>query len=164
MLSKIEECIPALRRYALALVQDRQRADDLVHSCLVRAFDKLHTPRDDVGLRAWLFGIIHNLYVSRWRCATMRRNAEALTEHEGNNAFSGLNGQEDRSKEAVRALNSLPEDQRAVILLVSVADLSYAEAGIVLDVPIGTVTSRLACGREHMRQFVDEVKCPPLPA
>ena len=78
MLTKIEDCIPALRRYALAVLPDRQDADDLVHDCLVRGLDKLHTRRDDGDIRAWLFAIMHNLYVTRWRRARARRGAEAL--------------------------------------------------------------------------------------
>jgi RNA polymerase sigma-70 factor (ECF subfamily) len=78
VLTKIEDCIPALRRYALAVLPDRQDADDLVHDCLVRGLDKLHTRRDDGDIRAWLFAIMHNLYVTRWRRARARRGAEAL--------------------------------------------------------------------------------------
>jgi RNA polymerase sigma-70 factor (ECF subfamily) len=80
MLSRIEDCIPALRRYALALLRDRQDADDLVHDCLVRALEKLHTRRDDVDTRAWLFTIMHNLFVSQRRRAKVRLDTEVLEE------------------------------------------------------------------------------------
>ncbi len=63
----LEACIPALRRYAGALLRDRQEVDDLVHECLLRALDRLHTLRNDAEMRPWLFAILHNLYVSRVR-------------------------------------------------------------------------------------------------
>src|ERR1700761_495770 len=127
MLANIEDCIPALRRYALALLRDRQDADDLVHDCLVRALDKLHTHRDDGGIRPWLFTIMHNLFVGQRRRAKARPDTEVLEEGEGSHGAPG--GQEDglRWKELLSGLNSLPDDQRVVILLVSVEDLSYAE-------------------------------------
>ena len=164
MLPNIEDCIPALRRYALALLRDRQDADDLVHDCLVRALDKLHTCRDDVDIRAWLFAIMHNLFISQRRRARRRPDIETLEDHDNGNANGAPGDQEDRLqwKEVLRVLNSLPEDQRAVILLVSVEDLSYAEAARVLGVPIGTVMSRLARGRERMRQLAQEQGRPPL--
>jgi RNA polymerase sigma-70 factor (ECF subfamily) len=163
MLSKIEDCIPALRRYASALLRDRQDADDLVHDCLVRALDKLHTRRDDVDLRAWLFTIMHNLFVSQRRRAKSRPDTETLDDHE-DDAHGAPGDQEARLrwKELLRVLNSLPDEQRAVILLVSVEDLSYAEAARVLGVPIGTVMSRLSRGRERMRQLAQEKGRPPL--
>ncbi|HYZ24822.1 MAG TPA: sigma-70 family RNA polymerase sigma factor [Rhodopila sp.] len=164
MLSKIEDCIPALRRYALALLRDRQDADDLVHDCLVRALDKLHTRRDDVNIRAWLFAIMHNRFVSQRRRAKAQPDTETLEEPDHGAIHAAPGNQEDRLrwKELLRVLNSLPEDQRAVILLVSVEDLSYAEAARVLGVPIGTVMSRLARGRERMRQLMQEKGRPPL--
>ena len=76
VLTRIEDCIPALRRYAAALVRNREDADDLVHDCLVRALDKLHTRRDDADVRAWLFAIMHNLFV-RQRHHTRRRAKSA---------------------------------------------------------------------------------------
>jgi RNA polymerase sigma-70 factor (ECF subfamily) len=164
MLSKIEDCIPALRRYASALLRDRQDADDLVHDCLVRALAKLHTRRDDVDVRAWLFTIMHNLFVSQRRRAKARPDTEALDEYADDNPHGGPGDQETRLrwKELLGVLNSLPDDQRTVILLVSVEDLSYAEAARVLGVPIGTVMSRLARGRERLRQLVQEKGRPPL--
>jgi RNA polymerase sigma factor (sigma-70 family) len=163
MLSRIEDCIPALRRYASALLRNRQDADDLVHDCLVRALDKLHTRRDDADLRAWLFAIMHNLFVSQRRRAKARPDTEAL-EEERVASRSASSEPEDklRWKELVRVLNNLPEDQRAVVLLVSVEDLSYAEAARVLGVPIGTVMSRLARGRERLRQATQEYARPNL--
>ena len=80
VLTRIEACIPALRRYAAALLRNRDDADDLVHDCLVRALDKLHTRRDDADVRAWLFAIMHNLFISQLRRAKARPAGEPLDE------------------------------------------------------------------------------------
>ena len=79
-LTRIEACIPALRRYAAALLRNREDADDLVHDCLVRALAKLHTRRDDADVRAWLFAIMHNLFISQLRRAKARPAGESLDE------------------------------------------------------------------------------------
>ena len=156
VLTRIEGCIPALRRYATALLRNREDADDLVHDCLVRALDKLHTRRDDADVRAWLFAIMHNLFISQLRRAKARPAGEPLDEsHEA--AVSMRPDQESglHWRDMIRALNRLPVEQRTVVLLVSVEDLSYAEAASVLGIPIGTVMSRLARGRERLRQLTD---------
>jgi len=67
VMGSMEACVPALRRYARSLLRDRQEVDDLVHDCLVRALDRLHTHREEAELRPWLFTIMHNLFVSRIR-------------------------------------------------------------------------------------------------
>jgi RNA polymerase sigma-70 factor, ECF subfamily len=162
VLTRIEACIPALRRYAAALLRNREDADDLVHDCLVRALDKLHTRRDDADIRAWLFAIMHNLFISQLRRAKARPSGEPLDEtHEP--AMSVRPDQESalQWRDLLRGLERLPVDQRTVILLVSVEDLSYAEAATVLNVPIGTVISRLARGRERLRQMLDEGEVRP---
>lgn len=157
VLTQIEACIPALRRYAAALLRNRDDADDLVHDCLVRALDKLHTRRDDADVRAWLFTILHNLFVSQLRRTKARPASESLDEtHEA--AMSMRPDQESslQWRDLIRGLNALPVEQRSVILLVSVEDLSYADAASVLGIPVGTVMSRLARGRERLRQLTEE--------
>lgn len=150
MLSEIEACIPALRRYARALLRSHQDADDLVHECLVRALDKLHTRRDGSDMPAWLFAILHNVFISQTRHSrrhlTKEREATADTRVEAGQETTVL------FRDVVREFYKLPEDQRQVMLLVSVEDLSYAEAARVLGVPIGTVMSRLPRGRQRLRQ------------
>jgi len=163
VLSDMEACIPALRRYASSLLRSRQDADDLVHDCLVRALERLHTRREDVQIRVWLFAIMHNLFISQVRRAQVRRRVEPLGEH--TELEAGLRAsQEDRLhwRDLVRALNSLPEEQRSVVLLVTVEDLSYAEVAHALGIPIGTVMSRLARGRERLRQLVGNEARPAL--
>lgn len=166
VLSSIEACIPALRRYASALLHSREDGEDLVHDTLVQALDKLHTRRGEGEVRAWLFAIMHNLFITQGRRAARRRmwfrdahgpddRLERMTPDPSDSPEDAL-----RWRDLVRALNGLPAEQRAVILLVSVEDLSYAEVARVLGIPIGTVMSRLARGREQLRQTVREQEEP----
>jgi RNA polymerase sigma-70 factor, ECF subfamily len=157
VLTRIEASIPSLRRYAIALLRSRDEADDLVHDCLVRALDKLHTRREEADVRAWLFTIMHNLFISQMRRRRSRPAPEVLDEtHES--AVGLPPAQEDALhwRDLQRGLLLLPEEQRSVILLVSVEDLSYAEAAQVLGVPVGTVMSRLARGRDRLRQYTGQ--------
>ena len=160
---RIEDCIPALRRYALALLRDRDRADDPVHDCLVLAIGKQHTRRDDADMRAWLFTILHNVFISQRRRQNIRPDAVLLDETHSQSA-SLRASQEDRLlwRDMLRGLQLLPEEQRSVVLLVSVEDLSYAETAAVLGVPVGTVMSRLARGREKLRQLTGADARPAL--
>ena len=162
MLPQIEACIPALRRYAMALLRSRQDADDLVHDCLMRALDKLHTRRDDGDVRAWLFTIMHNLFVSQRRRSVARPDSTPLDEQA---ETFGIRAEQESSllyREVVRELNGLPEEQRQVILLVAVEELSYAEVARVLGIPVGTVMSRLSRGRERLRRTAQEPVRPGL--
>ncbi len=80
VMASMEACIPSLRRYARSLLRDRDEVDDLVHDCLVRALDQLHTRREDGDLRAWLFAIMHNLFISRVRRNKRRGQLVSLDE------------------------------------------------------------------------------------
>jgi RNA polymerase sigma-70 factor (ECF subfamily) len=147
----MESCIPALRRYAGSLLRDRQEVDDLVHDCLVRALDRLHTRRDEGEMRPWLFAIMHNLYVSRVRRTQTRAAAESLDAI----AESSVGARQEahvETRDVMAAVRRLPEDLRGVLLLVTVEDLSYAETARVLNIPIGTVMSRLSRARERIRR------------
>jgi RNA polymerase sigma factor (sigma-70 family) len=161
VIAEVEACIPALRRYASALLRNRQEVDDLVQDCLVRALDRLHSRRPDADLRAWLFTIMHNLFISRLRHAKVRGRVETMDAID-EAAIGQRPAQEGhmRGKELLRALSELPEEQRAVLLLVAVEDFSYADAARVTGVPVGTVMSRLSRAREKLRRSVDE----PAPA
>lgn len=162
-LARIEACLPALRRYAWSLLRNRDDADDLVHDCVVRALDKLHTRRDDADVRPWLFTILHNLFVSQHRRRRTRAGTVPLgEEHDGIAPLAPA--QEDRLlwRDMLRGLERLPDEQRSVVLLISVEDLSYAETAAVLGIPIGTVMSRLARGREKLREYTNSEARAPL--
>ncbi|HSU04135.1 MAG TPA: sigma-70 family RNA polymerase sigma factor [Acetobacteraceae bacterium] len=162
-MASMEACIPALRRYARSLLHDRQDADDLVHDCLVRALDQIHTRREDGDLRAWLFAIMHNLFVSRTRRNKTAGRTVSLQEV-GEDTLS-IRASQDvhmQGRDLLRALDALSEEHRSVLLLVSVEDLSYAEVSQVLGVPIGTVMSRLSRARERLRLMLEGETTPAL--
>ena len=145
--------IPRLRRYARALTGDNSAADDLVQDALERALIKQALWREGTDLRAWLFTVMHNIFINQVRSAAANRlvpmedaAADALAEPSPAQATDRL---EIRDLDA--ALQALPEDQRAVVLLVGLEQMSYDEAARVLDVPIGTVMSRLSRRRERLR-------------
>lgn len=156
MLPLIEPLIPALRRYARALMRDRAAADDLVQDCLERAITRWHQRRADGDARTWMFTILHNLAINRLR-RLRGRGAHLPIEDAGELALARPPSQEDRlrHRDVLNALETLPEDQRAVLLLVSVEDVSYAQAARILDVPIGTIMSRLSRARERLRRAMD---------
>ncbi len=144
--------IPRLRRYARALTGDAAAADDLVQDCLERAWSRFRLWRRGSNLRAWLFTIMHNIHANALRKAHSRPSHLVLSED--------IAGTEDPRQQGVfealglaRALARLPEDQRAVVLLVGLEDMTYAESAEILGVPVGTVRSRLARGRERLRQL-----------
>lgn len=153
-----EQWIPRLRRYALALTGSREGADDLTQDTLERAWRKRALWQPGSDLRAWLFTVMHNVYVNSVRSA---RSMESLDEEGpaadavqampgGAGADSGIVLDELKS-----ALALLAPEQREVVLLVGLEQLSYAEAAAALGIPIGTVMSRLARGRERLRQLLD---------
>lgn len=153
----IVEQIPHLRRYARVLVRgDREQADDLVQDCLERAWSRMHLWQVGTNIRAWLFTILHNLHLNTAR----RRSNEprsvpletAVVE------LSVLPTQEDGlNLESVRqAFACLPEAQRAAILLIAVEEMSYEEGAAVLDIPVGTLMSRIHRGRERLRVLLSE--------
>jgi RNA polymerase sigma-70 factor (ECF subfamily) len=163
VMASMEACIPALRRYARTLVRDREEVDDLVHDCLVRALDQLHTRREGGDLRAWMFAIMHNLFVSRARRNKSRGGTVSIAEID--EEVLGIRASQDdhmQGRELLRAVEALPEEQRSVLLLVSVEDLSYAEVAEVLGIPIGTVMSRLSRARERLRLMMEGEARPAL--
>jgi len=142
------ELIPRLRRYARALVGERAAADDLVQDTLERAWSKLHLYRRGNDLRAWLFTVMHNVHVNRLRAA---RPTDPLEDEMPELAQRATQGDALVVRDLERALAALPVPQRQVLLLVALEDLSYEEAARVLEIPIGTVMSRLARAREKLR-------------
>lgn len=145
--------IPRLRRYARALLGERYAADDLVQDTLERALSKFHLWRPGSDLRAWLFTIMHNVFVNqvRSRRAEVERTMEELPETFAGDSHSGALELADVD----RALRALPDEQREVLLLVVIEEMSYEEASRALDIPIGTVMSRLSRARERMRRLME---------
>jgi RNA polymerase sigma-70 factor (ECF subfamily) len=155
MMRLVEPLIPALRRYARALLHDRSAADDLVQDCLERVIGRWHQRRDDGDARRWVFAILHNLAMDQLRRARPRGGDVPLDDVD--DAMLAVRPtQEDglRYGDILRALEQLPEEQRSVLLLVSVEDMTYEEAAKVLDIPTGTVTSRLSRAREKLLRIM----------
>src|SRR5438552_13899646 len=150
----IEAEIPRLRRYARALTRDVVIADDLVQDCLTRALDKLHLWREGTDLRAWLFTILHNQYVNHIRRAVREGAMVGLSDSEPLLSRAPQQGKRLELRDLERAIAKLPDEQRSVILLVGLEGMRYEEVAAVLDVPVGTIRSRLSRGREMLRQFM----------
>ncbi|MEW6642103.1 MAG: sigma-70 family RNA polymerase sigma factor [Pseudomonadota bacterium] len=148
----IETLIPALRRYARALTRDSEIADDLVQDTLVRA---LRSERLFVGgdLRSWLYTILTNLNRNRRRSLARRPPMTMLID-----TAVDASGTEAEGRDIAEALATLVEDQRAVLLLVVLEGLSYREVADIQGVPIGTVMSRLARARAHVKSYLDGKK------
>lgn len=155
MIRLIEPSIPSLRRYARSLVSEPSEADDLVQDCLERAISRWGQRRKASDARSWLFSILHNLAVSRWR-QIQRRGRHLAIDGVPEADLSQRGGQSDGMDHAdlMRALADLTPDYRAVILLVGVEELTYAQTAEVLGVPIGTVMSRLSRARERLAQLI----------
>jgi RNA polymerase sigma factor (sigma-70 family) len=157
----IEPVIPALRRYARTFVRGAADADDLVQDTLERAISRWHQRRSDGETRTWLFTILHNLAVNHLRRAA-RRGREVPLDDAGESDVAVPSTQEDalRRDDILGAVGQLPDDQRSVLLLVSIEDVSYAEAAGILDIPIGTVMSRLARARARLLKLLEEQRKP----
>ena len=162
MIRLVEPLIPALRRYARALMREQASADDLVQDCLERAISRWHQRRQEDDARSWIFAILHNLAMTRLRREARRPVHVALDDADAANlAFAAPQEDGLRHRDLLNALAQLPDEQRTVLLLVTVEELSYSDAAQVLDVPIGTVMSRLSRARERLARLMSaEPKAP----
>lgn len=148
--------IPRLRRYARALMKDRARADDLVQDCVERALSRLHLYTSGTNLRAWLFTIMHGLYVNAIRREGRAADRTPLgPEAERRHTAAPEQGNGLMVRDLSEALDRLTPEQRETILLVALEGLTYGEAAEATGVPIGTVMSRLARGRARLRVLMD---------
>jgi RNA polymerase sigma-70 factor, ECF subfamily len=150
VLDEIESCIPALRRYAHALLRDREGAEDLVQDCLESALARRHHWRGDGPLRAWLFRILLNRFRDDRRSAAVRLHLVALDTTVEPMAPGGQDARL-ALREVHDAMGRLPFDQRAALLLVALEGMSLATAASVLEIPEGTLASRLARARASLR-------------
>jgi RNA polymerase sigma-70 factor (ECF subfamily) len=143
---RIVGLLPRLRRFARAMSHNQHDADDLVQAAVERALRARDQFREGANLASWMFGIMKNAWIDLQRTRG-RRGEVALPEDSGEHpAVSPVDT--NTSLWAVsEAMNKLPEDQRLAIALVLVEGMSYKEAAAVLEIPIGTLTSRLARGR-----------------
>ncbi|WP_207460287.1 sigma-70 family RNA polymerase sigma factor [Azospirillum sp. SYSU D00513] len=149
----ISSHLGVLRRYALVLTRDADRAEDLVQEAVLRALEGARTLRDGTDPKPWLLSILHNTHVSRCRRLKTEREAEsALVQADG---LSGNPSAPQAARvelgQTIEALMDLPEEQREVLMLVAIEGMSYRDVADCLGVPLGTVMSRLARGRAALR-------------
>jgi RNA polymerase sigma-70 factor (ECF subfamily) len=142
--------IPNLRRYARALVGDRDGADDLVQDTLERAVRKFHLWRPG-DLRAWLFSIMHNVFINQLKSRKIAPDVEL------DDSFAAPVSSVSRTDvlDLQRGLLGLAPEQREVVLLIALEDMSYADVSRALGIPMGTVMSRLSRGRERLRRAME---------
>jgi RNA polymerase sigma factor (sigma-70 family) len=153
---QILEHIPRLRRYARALLGDRYAADDLVQDTLERAWNKFHLWRPGSDLRAWLFAIMHNVFVNQVR--SKRSEIEKTMEELPVVAVRATQSDSLEIADVECSLRALPDEQREVLLLVAIEEMTYDEVSRALAIPIGTVMSRLSRARERMRRLIAGVQ------
>lgn len=155
--------LQSLRRYARSLARNESDAEDLVQQTLMQAYAKRGSFRAGGNLRAWLFSILHNSFVSEWRS----RAAEERRIHDSGDAddMVELPNQEHavRLSQLRQGFFELPEDQRAALHLVAMEGLSYGEAAAALNVPTGTLMSRLARARVALRDYEHRRSQPSTP-
>jgi RNA polymerase sigma-70 factor (ECF subfamily) len=151
--ARIIELLPRLRRFARNLTRNPHDADDVVQIAIERALTRLDQWHRDARLDSWLFRIVRNAWIDEIR-SRARRDALFAPEEAGEAiGVAAMDREVDRlSVEA--AMAQLPEEQRLAVSLVLVEGLPYKEAALVLDVPIGTLTSRLARGREALQAML----------
>lgn len=151
--SRLREQIPRLRRYARALTQNAEAADDLVQDCLEKAWDKRDSWQKDSNLRAWLFSIMHNQFINGVRRNKLARDYVQQAQHHVTSTTATDLG---LMRDLESCLARLNPEHRVVLLLAGLEGLSYKEIADVTNTPIGTVMSRLSRGRETLRELMSE--------
>ncbi len=147
--------IPSLRRYARALTGDTWAADDLVQDTLERACNKWRLWLVGTNLRAWLFSVMHNLFVNQLRQSSGGARPAMLDIDELADDLAAPAYNPDQALDLQRCLLRLPPEQREVLLLASMEDMSYAEIAKLTGVPLGTVMSRLSRARTRLQAMLD---------
>src|SRR5687768_17125197 len=153
--------IPRLRRYARVLTGEATRADDLVQDTLARAWEKRRLWQAGTDLRAWLFTVMHNVFVNQRALARRdARNVSLDSDGEAGDvwqlAVRPTQQVHVELREIIAQLARLPAEQREVLVLAAVEEMKYEEIAVVLDIPVGTVMSRLSRAREKLRRIVTE--------
>ncbi|WP_419904007.1 RNA polymerase sigma factor [Kiloniella sp.] len=159
-LNQLTQSIPALRRYAYALVRDSSTADDLVQDCLERGLNKRAQWQGEGNLKSWLYRILSNTHLNHYR-SNKRNPLTQSSEITENLAMSpqlqNPANQLDRIylTDLDKAIAELPEEQKQVLLLITLEGLSYKEVAQIIQIPPGTVMSRLSRARETLRKRMD---------
>src|SRR5580698_1297201 len=154
--AEIIELLPRLRRFARALAGNVSDADDLVQVAIERALAKSEQLRDGAPLAGWMFGILRNAWIDEARARARRRRV--FVPEELGEQVADPNSAPAQILPVQQAMERLPDEQREVIGLVLIEGLSYKEAAQITGVPVGTVTSRLARGREALQKMLGDVE------
>lgn len=158
---QLRELMPSLRRFALSLTRHASNADDLVQNCLERALSSVASKRPDGDLRAWLFTILYRQFVDNHR--RTRRYARMLEFFTGRDDAQPSTERTVIAQTTLQAFDQLSTEQRALLLWISVEGLSYQQVADILEVPIGTVMSRLSRARQALRALSEgEITRPVL--
>ena len=158
---QLRELMPSLRRFALSLTRHASNADDLVQNCLERALGSVASKRPDGDLRAWLFTILYRQFVDNHR--RTRRYARMLEFFTGRDDAQPSTERTVIAQTTLKAFDQLSTEQRALLLWISVEGLSYQQVADILEVPIGTVMSRLSRARQALRALSEgEITRPVL--
>lgn len=152
--------LPRLRRYARMLVGEASQADDLVQDCLVRAIANLDRWHEGTNMRAWLFTIMRNVLFNDVRRAKRSPFLEAGAEIVDTVPVASEQDSRLSLRDMDRAFAQLSPDQREIVLLIAVEGLDYEEAALVLEVPVGTVKSRLSRARRDLRLRLEDPSAP----
>lgn len=157
LLELITSEIPWLLCYARVLCRDRDRAEDLVQTCLMRALERLDSFTPGTRLRPWLRAILRNLFIDNWRAARRHSDVWAAGEEDAARQPAAASNQEAAIvlKDLRQALGALPDEQRELILLVTIEGASYEEAAALQGVPVGTIRSRLCRARKSLLRLIE---------
>lgn len=147
--------MPVLRRHAFSLVYSRADAEDLVQDCIETALNKRASLRDRSRLRAWLFSILNTQFLMRLRANKRHVALVPIEEFADSLAASVPVADRDAARDLARAMGMLTAEHRQILLLINVEGYGYREAARILDVPIGTVMSRLARARQRLRALLE---------
>jgi len=147
----LSDHLPGLRRYARALLGDVNAADDLVQDTLERALKKRHLYREQASFKAWIYTLIRHQHIDNFRSRVVPM-AEWV---EGQHPAPDRADQGDVARDMTRALQNIDDQQRQVVLLVGLEGMSYRETAAILNIPVGTVMSKLSRGREALRQWME---------
>ena len=150
---RIVALLPRLRRFARAIARNPDDADDLVQISVERALQRYEQWRPESRFESWMFGIVRNAWIDEVR-ARQRRSRVLAPEEEGTNVGGGLGEGQVDALSVQDAMAALSEEQRMAVALVLIEGLSYKEASEALDIPMGTLTSRLARGREALQALL----------
>ena len=155
--SELIALLPRLRRFALGLTGSRDQADDLVQTGCLRALERWHQWTPGTSLHSWMFRILQTVWIDERR---MNARRPTVSDDDAIARLPGADGADrHEARDTLRKVRDeiarLPDDQRVVLLLVTVEGLSYREAAGTLDIPVGTVMSRLARARKRIAERVD---------